>query len=411
MKKIFIITVFALLSLTSYAQTKKAVFIIIDGVSKDVLEKLNAPNITAISKQGALISAYQGGERGKFNQTPTISAPGYNNVITGVWFHKHNVPDNNIKAPNYNYPTVFRLLKNTYPEKKIGIFSSWQDNRTKLVGEGLQQTGGIQFDYKFDGLELDTVKFPHDKGSKYMAKVDQAVADAAASVIKEKAPDLSWVYLQHTDDMGHRHGDSKQYDESILDADRQIGQIWEAVKLRQQKFNEDWLIIVTTDHGRDPKTGHHHGGQSDRERGSWISTNSKLLNTYAKKGNASVVDILPTLANHLNLPLSADQKRELDGVSLIGNVSVSNPEVNYVDGKATLTWLSQNDSGKVKIWFSKSNNYKLTGRPDEYKLIGEVPLKDGKFVLDLNKDSASPIYKIAIEGQSNTVNRWIINSK
>ncbi|RYG07782.1 MAG: alkaline phosphatase family protein, partial [Chitinophagaceae bacterium] len=154
MKKIFLIFAVAFLAFKSNAQTKKAVFIVIDGVSKDVLEKLNTTNIKAIAQQGALINAYQGGERGKFNQTPTISAPGYNNVLTGVWFHKHNVPDNSIKAPNYNYPTIFRFFKTAYPEKKIGIFSSWLDNRTKLVGEGLKQTGAIQFDYKFDGLEL-----------------------------------------------------------------------------------------------------------------------------------------------------------------------------------------------------------------------------------------------------------------
>ncbi len=29
------------------------------------------------------------------------------------------------------------------------------------------------------------------------------VADTAAAVIKRVAPDLSWVYLEYTDDMGH----------------------------------------------------------------------------------------------------------------------------------------------------------------------------------------------------------------
>ncbi|RYF19694.1 MAG: alkaline phosphatase family protein [Flavobacteriales bacterium] len=411
MKKIFLIATFAFFVFTSNAQTKKAVFIIIDGVSKDVLEKLNTTHIKAIAQQGALINAYQGGERGKFNQTPTISAPGYNNVLTGVWFHKHNVPDNSIKAPNYHYPTIFRFFKMAYPEKKIGIFSSWLDNRTKLVGEGLQQTGAIQFDYKFDGLELDTVKFPHDKGSKYMSKIDETVATEAASVIEKNAPDLSWVYLQFTDDMGHAHGDSKLYDESILDADRYIGKIWDAVKVRQEKFKEDWLIVVTTDHGRDPKTGRHHGGQSDRERGSWIATNAKSINAYAKSGNASVVDILPTLSSHLNVSLSSDQKRELDGVALTGKVSITNPEVNLSDRKATLTWTSQNTNEKVKIWLSSSNNYKENGTPDLYKLVGEVPSKNGQFIIDLSRYPASAIYKIVIEGEHNSVNRWIVNNK
>jgi predicted AlkP superfamily pyrophosphatase or phosphodiesterase len=239
MKKIFIITLFTCFCMAVSAQKKKAVFIIIDGVSKDVLDKLAIPNIDAITKEGALLSAYQGGERGQYNQTPTISAPGYTNVITGVWYNKHNVPDNDIKAPNYHYPTIFRFFKDQYPEKKIGIFSSWEDNRTKLVGEGLKQTGNIKFDYKFDGLELDTVKLPHDKDRQFMSAIDQAVTDEAARQIKENAPDLSWVYLEYTDDMGHMFGDSKKYNDAVELADRQIGQIWEAVKLREKEYKED----------------------------------------------------------------------------------------------------------------------------------------------------------------------------
>ncbi|MBG6234783.1 putative AlkP superfamily pyrophosphatase or phosphodiesterase [Pedobacter sp. CAN_A7] len=411
MKKIFIITLFTCFCITVAAQKKKAVFIIIDGVSKDVLDKLPTPNIDAIVKEGALLSAFQGGERGQYNQTPTISAPGYTNVISGVWYNKHNVPDNAIKAPNYHYPTIFRFFKNQYPEKKIGIFSSWEDNRTKLVGESLAQTGKIKFDYKFDGLELDTVKFPQDKDRLFMAKIDQAVTDEAARQIKENAPDLSWVYLEYTDDMGHMFGDSKKYDDAVVSADKQIGQIWEAIKLRKKEHDEDWLIVITTDHGRDPKTGHHHGGQSDRERASWIATNASPLNTYAKKGEVSVVDILPTVARHLNISLSANQMRELDGVPLTGKVSIYKPEIIADNGKTVLKWVPADDQGKLKVWVASDNKFKESGLADTYKLLGEVPIKDGRFTLDLSKLPSSAIYKIVLEAKYNTVNRWIVNKK
>ncbi len=391
------------------AQKKKALFVIIDGVSRDVLDSVPTPSLHAIAKEGALLNAYQGGERNEFNQTPTISAPGYTNVLTGVWYHKHNVPDNAIKAINYNYPTIFRLFKDQYPNRKTAVFSSWQDNRTKLIGEGLPQTANIKMDFHFDGLELDTVKYPHDKARKFMSDIDQAVTDEAARVISQDAPDLSWVYLEFTDDMGHMYGDSEQYREAVKLADARIGQLWEAIKQRKEKYKEDWLIVVTTDHGRDAKTGRNHGGQSDRERASWIVTNAKPVNRYATEAKEiSVVDILPTIARFLDIKLAAEQQKELDGVPLIGKVSVVKPMAVKTDDKIKLSWTPVNNEGKVKVLLSTSNNYKQTGVHDKYKLIGEVPVKDGKFDIDLSREVSSNFYKIALEGKYNTVNRWII---
>ena len=48
--------------------------------------------------------------------------------------------------------------------------------------------------------------------------------------------------------------------------------IWEAVKYREKEFEEEWMVIVTTDHGR-TESGYGHGGQSERERSCWIATN------------------------------------------------------------------------------------------------------------------------------------------
>jgi hypothetical protein len=392
------------------AQKKKAIFIIIDGVSKDVIEKVATPNLDAIAQEGGFLSAYQGGERNEYNQTPTISAPGYNNVLTGVWFNKHNVPDNAIKAPNYHYPTIFRLFEDQFPDKQTAIFSSWLDNRTKLVGEGLAQTGRIRLDQHFDGLELDTVKYPHDKSRKFMSDIDQAVTDAAVRSIAETAPDLSWVYLEFTDDMGHMYGDSEQFTDAVQLADRRIGQIWSAIKQRREKYKEDWLIIVTTDHGRDEKNGRDHGGQSDRERAAWIVTNLRPLNEHARQaGQVSVVDILPTIARFLGVKLSSDRQRELDGIPLIGKVSLTGLTAVKSADKIKLTWLPSASREKVKVWLATTNIYKQTGKADAYRFVGKVPVNQGKFDIDLSRDAASDFYKVVVEGRYNTVNRWVVS--
>jgi hypothetical protein len=390
---------------TGQGRPKKAVFIIVDGIPADVVEKVHTPHLDGIARQGRYLRAYVGGGKGTHTETPTISAVGYNSLLTGTWVHKHNVSDNDIKAPNYHYPTIFRLFKDQYPAKKTAIFSSWTDNRTKLLGEGLPQTGHLQLDFHADGYELDTVRFPHDKGRAFMHRIDETVTAEAARCLKEQGPDLSWVYLEYTDDMGHLYGDGEPFYRAVAAMDAQVGRIAEAVQHREEQFDEDWLLIVTTDHGRDQATGKHHGRQSDRERTTWIVTNQPHLNAYANAGAPGIVDIMPTLARHLDVALPQDVQREIDGVPLLGPVSLAAPAATYADGKLTVRWQALDQSGTVKIWLSETNHYQQGGR-DEYRLLGEVPVSARKATA-IMAPLPTGFCKVVLQGTHNAVNGWV----
>lgn len=406
MKKYLALLLVVNVMICSYGQSvKKAVFVIVDGIAADVIEKQPTPHLDAIAKQGGYTKAHVGGEKDRYSQTPTISAVGYNSLLTGTWVNKHNVWGNDIKAPNYNYYTIFRFFEEQYPQKKTAVFSSWEDNRTKLIGENLPATGNLKLDYRFDGLELDTINYPHDKKRDFMHRIDEAVVEKAAATIKNEAPDLSWVYLEYTDDMGHMYGDSPEFYRAVDLMDKQMGRLWEAIQYRRKNFKEDWVIYITTDHGRDAKTGKGHGGQSDRERSTWIVTNAKGLNDHFKTGNPGIVDIMPSIAQFLNLRIPRNRLMEVDGIPLTGPLPATSPNASLENGKLKISWKATG-KGNAKIWVTTTNKFKEGGQ-DEYTLMATVPVTNQHAVVDVASFPSS-FYKIVIETPTNFLNRWVI---
>lgn len=392
----------------SFAQekTKKALFVIVDGIAADVLERVYTPYVDMIAQEGAYSRAYLGGEKGSYSETPTISAVGYNSLLTGTWANKHNVWDNNIEAPNYHYWSIFRFFKRQYPDKTTAVFSTWLDNRTKLLGEGLPQTGTLKIDYSFDGLELDTIAYPHHDPL-YIQKIDERVTAQAVKTLREEGPDLNWVYLQYTDNTGHEYGDGPENDHAVQVIDRQVGEIYAAVKYREQYYNEDWLVFITTDHGRQAIDGKHHGGQSEREKTIWIATNLKKPNRYFYSSRPAIVDLLPSIADHLAIDIPREQRMELDGISFLTDISITHPEARLQGKAIRISWDAYQTNEKVKIWLAESNDFSISGTADSYQLIGEVDIQEKKFLYPMKKKGA--FYKIVIEGRNNMVNRWVVS--
>ncbi len=185
------------------------------------------------------------------------------------------------------------------------------------MGRGRPNAGAFRLDHAPGGFEFGTIAFPHARASASIRAIDEHVAERAAAYIAERGPDLSWVYLQHADDTGHAHGDSKAFHVAVQQADRRVGRIWAAVQ-RRARLGQQWMVVVTTDHGRDARTGNGHGGQSARERTTWVVINQRPLTPRFTSGAAAIVAIAPTILQHLRIAPPAAAAKAMEGVSMVG---------------------------------------------------------------------------------------------
>lgn len=393
-----------LLAGAASAQTRKAVFIIVDGVPADMIERLHTPAIDEIAARGAYARAYTGGEVGGYSQTPTISAIGYTNLLTATWMNKHNVDGNSDLKPNYNYWTIFRIAKEQPKEFRTALYSSWTDNRTVLLGEGKPETGHLKIDFVCDGYELDTVRFPKREKDLQIFDIDEHVTREAARGIANDAPDLSWVYLWYTDDAGHFEGNGAFFDEYVVKADRQIGQIWEAVRYREEHFGEEWMVVVTTDHGR-TEDGHGHGGQSARERTTWVATN-RPVNSHFHSPGLAITDIAPSICRFMGFDVPRDVLWEQDGMPFIGQVDIACMGSMPYDDDIILTWECLNPGAEVTVWGAADNLFR-TGGKDRWIELGRVPASDESFRVEGARMPDTGFFKFVLSTPSNHLNRWV----
>ena len=100
---------------------------------------------------------------------------------------------------------------------------------------------------------------------------------------------------------------------------------------------------------------------------------------------------------------------EIDGIPLTGKLSVTDAKAELVSDAIEVKWNVINKEGKAKIWLATTNNFK-TGGKDDYKLMAEVPVANGKATISV-KDMPSDFYKIVIEAPYNFLNRWIVVKK
>jgi len=270
-------------------KSKHALVIGVDGVRVDGLLAASTPTLDGLIASGTVTyEAFAGGEPGTATEQPTFSGPGWSSILTGVWVDKHGVMNNGLQGARYDeYPHFFARVREKNSDAHLSSFVSWQPINAILT----------------ESAEADEAFAPMAATS---LEADVAVTSAVVEHLEAQTPDVVFVQLDEVDHQGHVAGFSPlvpEYLEAVDTVDAQIGQMLDAVRARRNYEKEDWLVLVTTDHGG---LGQLHGGQSEEERTILlIASGGSVRIGQAISPGPGHTAIPPTVMKHLQLSVDS----------------------------------------------------------------------------------------------------------
>ena len=262
----------------------KTLVIGIDGASFDFLAPADLPVITELRAEGmtAVSDLYASPMAG------TNSGPGWSTIATGVWPDKHNVVDNNFTDPRYDeYPDYLSRIEAADPAASTLVVGTWSPVPNTVFGSAV--------DLRIAGGN------------------DEGTTAQAVDYLANGNPDDVFVHLDEVDGAGHSVGtNGAAYGEALRTADAQIGEMLDAIESRPSYDDEEWLIILTADHGHKPTGGH--GGNTLAERKTFVIAAGAGIPAGTTRTDVKIVDIAPTVlaANGV----AREEAWDLDGTAL-----------------------------------------------------------------------------------------------
>ena len=245
---------------------KKAIIIGFDGCRADILAEMDKENsaIAEMLKDGSSINlAYCGGVNYPAKNTQdTSTAPGWCSILTGVWADEHGITANDI-TKSMEYKTLLTSLVEDGTIDSSSFITRWKghfDRDNATYNEEKKYCEENNLNVSFNRCKDDAASHEYTLNE----------------VSKKDCADFIFVIYEPTDSTGHDYGftiNNPRYKEAFQTADQYGADTISAIQARETYETEDWLIIITSDHGG-INTGH--GNESIQERMTFIVSNKEF---------------------------------------------------------------------------------------------------------------------------------------
>jgi len=275
----------------SQERTPKVLVIGLDGVRVDALADASTPVIDSLAEHGFFSDEAK-------TRVRTVSGPGWSSMATGAWTDRHRVDGNDLSRNDYaTYPDFLTRIERERPELGTLAVLDWPPLGTSASG-GPLFSDAIDVKINFDG-ETDGYRV-----------ADSLSVEAAARHLRAPGVDAAFVYLGEIDVAAHQtNSRAPEYRDAIERADAFIGRLLDAMRRRSTYGNEDWLVLLSTDHGRNDAGGH--GGRSPSETTVFFLASGPSVRPGRTGCPPEIVDVAVTALAHLGL--SAEPAWDLAG--------------------------------------------------------------------------------------------------
>ncbi len=309
----------------SSSAAARVMIIGLDGTRAEALDLAHTPNLDRLRLLGQTdLNAITG--------DVSLSGPGWASMLSGVWCDKHQVVDNDVSWGNSQFdrfPHFIRRVEQQQPDLRTVSVSHWAAINDEILcadeaGDDCGPTDRV--------VNTDS---------------DAQVRDVIVDELRNADPHVLFMQFDDIDHAGHGtppasppggfcpypEGDiiageenglcspanfNPEYVATLELTDEYIGDILDALFARPDFHAENWLIMVSPDHGGGGVVFNQHGFPQAQDRRTFLIFAANELRPFPVDAQLKIVDVTASALFHLGIVPEPDWQLDGQAIGLPG---------------------------------------------------------------------------------------------